>query len=209
MGIRPGERVLDIGVGTGLALANYPSHAEIVGIDLSDGMLRHARRRVRQGGMDWVQLCVANALELPFPAESFDHVMLSHVITVVSDPVRLVEETRRVTRPGGQIVIINHFRPATGVLPYREVRCPLCHFLGWRAIFRARMVDHTRLCVDYLYKLDQVDLWEYVFITNKPAPAAEQQQSQPLDRAPAPVSAATSSRWKGGGHVAGVLGFLR
>ena len=108
MHIRPGERVLDVGVGTGLALQSYPSHARVVGIDLSEGMLRRARRRVVQNKMSWVNLALGNALELPFPDQSFDHALLSHLITVVSDPVKMIEETRRVVRPGGQIVIINH-----------------------------------------------------------------------------------------------------
>ncbi len=171
MCIRPGERVLDIGVGTGLALASYPQHARVTGIDLSEGMLRRARRRVQQQKMDWVQLTLGNALELPFPDQSFDHVLLSHVITVVSDAVKLVEETRRVTKPGGQIVIINHFRSSNrGVALVEKWLCPLCQHLGWRSdLCLQELLDKTGLEVDFRYKLDQVDLFQTVFITNQPA----------------------------------------
>lgn len=174
MGIRSGERVLDIGVGTGLALANYPSDCEVVGIDISDGMLRRAARRVRQGRMDWIHLSVANGLQLPFPDGVFDHVMASHVITVVSEPVRLIEEIRRVTRPGGQIVIINHFQSSNRMVALIEKwLCPLCQQLGWRSDLRlSELLQDTGLHADFRYKLDNVDLWETVFLTNTEPSAA-------------------------------------
>ncbi|HQE44454.1 MAG TPA: methyltransferase domain-containing protein [Phycisphaerae bacterium] len=177
MHIRPGERVLDVGVGTGLALQSYPSHARVVGIDLSEGMLRRARRRVVQNKMSWVNLALGNALELPFPDQSFDHALLSHLITVVSDPVKMIEETRRVVRPGGQIVIINHFRSSNRLIGSIEkwIR-PLCEHLGWRSDLCLReLVQQTGLEVDFRYKLDNVDLFQTVFITNRPSTPASAQ----------------------------------
>jgi len=170
MHIRPGERILDVGVGTGLGLPFYPSDACVYGIDLSEGMLRKARQRVVQKGLDWVHLTLGNALCLPFPDDAFDHVVLSHVVTVVSDPVKLIEETRRVTRPGGQIVIINHFRSSNRIFGLLEKwLCPLCQYLGWRSdLCLQELIEKTGLKVDFRYKLDQVDLFQIVFVTNDP-----------------------------------------
>ena len=169
MHIRPQERVLDVGVGTGLALPSYPSHVRLTGIDLSEGMLRRARRRMHQNSMTWVNLALANALELPFETDTFDHVLLSHVITVVSDPVKLIEETRRVAKPGGQIVIINHFRSSNRLVAMIErLMCPFCQHLGWRSdLCLQELISETGLEVDFRYKLDQVDLFQTVFITNR------------------------------------------
>lgn len=176
MHIRPGERVLDVGVGTGLGLPFYPSHAKVTGIDLSEGMLRRARRRVIEGDLKWVNLTLGNALELPFCDNHFDHVLLSHVVTVVSDPVKLIEETRRVVRPGGQIVIINHFRSSNRLIGMLEKwLCPLCQHLGWRSdLCLQELIQKTNMKVDFRYKLDQVDLFQIVFMTNQSStPSAE------------------------------------
>jgi phosphatidylethanolamine/phosphatidyl-N-methylethanolamine N-methyltransferase len=176
MAIRPGERVLDIGVGTGLALPSYPAHARVAGIDLSEGMLRRAKRRVQDDQMHWVDLTLGNALELPFQDQCFDHVLLSHVITVVSDPIKLIEETRRVTKPGGQIVVINHFRSSNRVIALIEKwLCPLCQHLGWRSdLCLQEVLNETGLEVDFRYKLDQVDLFQTVFMTNRPVASPQE-----------------------------------
>src|SRR5687767_13505812 len=84
MNIKPDDRVLDLGIGTGVSLNFYPlDRGRIVGIDLSAGMLRKAREKIREQGRGNTTVFQANALELPFAENSFDHVFISHVISVV------------------------------------------------------------------------------------------------------------------------------
>ena len=179
MGIKSADRVLDVGVGTGLPLPYYPSHAQITGVDLSEGMLHKAQKRARDDKMDHVSLALGNALELPFADGTFDHVLLSLVVTVVSDPVKLIDETRRVCKPGGQIVIINHFKSPNRLVGLVEKwLCPLCQHLGWRSdLCLHDLIEQTGLEVDFRYKLDNVDLFQTVFITNRPASEATETQT--------------------------------
>ena len=137
---REGDRVLDVGVGTGLSLEFYPGNVHVTGIDLSAGMLAAARRklaagRVRRGcRAEATQLIQADALNLPFAAGSFDVVFLSHVISTVPDPTRCLSEALRVARDGATIVVVNHFRNAWPGINWVETAVdPICRKLGWRS----------------------------------------------------------------------------
>lgn len=116
MAIKPGDRVLEVGVGTGINLPLYPRNCRVTGIDLSASMLVKARERVLQKGLPNVRLHEMDAANLTFPDEIFDIVYAPYVISVVPDPVRVVREMRRVCRPGGKIVILNHFRSSSPLM---------------------------------------------------------------------------------------------
>jgi phosphatidylethanolamine/phosphatidyl-N-methylethanolamine N-methyltransferase len=116
MVISPGDRILEVGVGTGINAALYPSHCHITGIDLSTSMLDKARERVARQGLTNVRLLEMDAANLTFADNSFDTVYAPYLVSVVPDPVKVVTEMRRVCRPGGRIVILNHFRSANPVL---------------------------------------------------------------------------------------------
>jgi phosphatidylethanolamine/phosphatidyl-N-methylethanolamine N-methyltransferase len=182
MNIEGEEMVLDMGIGTGASLQYYPmDRGRIVGVDLSGGMLRLARRRIADLGVTRASIFQANALELPFADNLFDHVFISHVISVVSDPYRLVREAQRVAKPGARIVILNHFQSTNRVIAFIEkLLCPLCSRLGWRSDLALNdLIRQTGVEVDYRYKLESIDLWETVVITNDKSALRPQAQPMP------------------------------
>jgi phosphatidylethanolamine/phosphatidyl-N-methylethanolamine N-methyltransferase len=169
MNIAPSDLILDLGIGTGASLPFYPSdRGRVIGIDLSAGMLREARKKIREQSLNNVNVFQANALQLPFAADTFDHVFISHVITVVSDPYVLIREAQRVCKPDARIVIVNHFQSTNRFIGMLEKwLCPLCTKLGWRSDLALQdLIRRTGVEIDYRYKLESIDLWETVVITN-------------------------------------------
>jgi phosphatidylethanolamine/phosphatidyl-N-methylethanolamine N-methyltransferase len=102
----PFGRVLEIGVGNGKHFRLYQTH-KITGIDSSPAMLKIAEKHKAAH----IELMHMNGESLLFYDQSFDYVILSHIIAVVDQPDKLLEETYRVLKPGGQIFILNHFTP--------------------------------------------------------------------------------------------------
>lgn len=103
------DSLLEVGVGTGLTLAGYPARTRVVGVDLSAEMLERARTRAAAlRGRD-IALHQMNAEAMDFPDDSFDCVAMPYVLSVTPQPARLVAEVRRVCRPGGTILVVNHF----------------------------------------------------------------------------------------------------
>ena len=134
MGIKPGDKILEVGVGTGINASLYPKHCHVTGIDFSALMLEKARERVAKNGVKNVRLKEMDAANLTFPDGTFDIVYAPYVISVVSDPVKVVNEMRRVCRPGGKIVILNHFRSRTPVVARVErAISPFTVHIGFKA----------------------------------------------------------------------------
>ena len=105
----PGESVLEIGVGTGADLHEYPAPCRVTAIDLSMAMLEHARERAGSSTTARVAFAQMDATSLAFPDRSFDAVYAPHVINVVPDPAAIGREIARVCRPDGRVVLLNHF----------------------------------------------------------------------------------------------------
>ena len=134
MGIKPGDRVLEVGVGTGINVDLYPSNCAVTGIDLSSSMLEKARERVARKGVRNVRLLQMDAANLKFADDSFDIVYAPYVISVVPDPVAVTREMRRVCRPGGRIVILNHFRSSNPLMARIErMISPLTVHIGFKS----------------------------------------------------------------------------
>jgi len=168
MNIADSDLVLDLGIGTGVSLNYYPTKGHIVGIDLSNGMLREARKKIRERSLEHASVLQGNALGLPFGSNTFDHVFISHVISVVSDPYKLVQEAQRVAKPNARIVIVNHFQSTNRFIAmFEKWLCPLCTRLGWRSDLALQdLIRRTGVEIDYRFKLESIDLWETVVITN-------------------------------------------
>ncbi|HRD77932.1 MAG TPA: class I SAM-dependent methyltransferase [Hyphomicrobiaceae bacterium] len=143
-------RVLEVGVGTGLSLPDYERHLEIVGIDLSPEMLEKARERVASEGLDHVtSLHEMDASALSFKDESFDTTVAMYVMTVVPEPEKVMRELDRVTKVGGEVMLVNHFSQTEGVRGWVERRmAPFADKLGWHPVFdqgRVMVCDNLEL----------------------------------------------------------------
>ena len=99
-------KVLDVGVGTGKNLKYYPAGCSVIGIDNSAGMLEKAREKAR--GMKNITLLLMDAEHLEFPANSFDYVVTTFVLCSIPDPVKALKEIRRVLKPSGELISLEH-----------------------------------------------------------------------------------------------------
>jgi len=140
----PGGRLLEVGVGTGISLPGYPSNIRIVGMDLSEPMLRKAQERVVEQKLAHVEtLAVMDAMRMAVPDHSFDVIVAQYVITAVPDPEATLDEFARVLKPGGEIILVNHIGAESGLRRLFELGfAPIARRLGWRPEFPfARLAD--------------------------------------------------------------------
>jgi phosphatidylethanolamine/phosphatidyl-N-methylethanolamine N-methyltransferase len=164
--IRPGERILEVGVGTGLSLPHYPPGCHITGIDISEPMLDQARERAESLGRNDVDLRLMDARDLAFPDANFDHVVAPYVISVVPEPERVMSEIGRVCRSDGTVIVVNHFLSPNLLLGLLErATTPASRYIGFRLDLPISVVTKTPgLETTDVQKVNMFGLWRLLLM---------------------------------------------
>lgn len=132
-----GPEILEVGVGTGLSLPEYPPHVRVSGCDLSQPMLEKAFEKIAAHRITHVLgLSVMDACNLGFAPRRFDAVVAQFLLTLVPSPEQALDEFARVLKPGGEIIIANHIGAESGPMAaFEKAVAPIARKLGWRAEF--------------------------------------------------------------------------
>jgi phosphatidylethanolamine/phosphatidyl-N-methylethanolamine N-methyltransferase len=159
-----GTRVLEVGIGTALAIDRYPRNCTVIGIDRCKEMLDAARARVRETRSRHVHLLQMDAAHLAFPEATFDVVYAGYVMSAVADPHRVIREMARVCRPGGTVVLLNHFASKHAVIAAveRAISKYTMH-LGFRADLElAPLVLRSGLVLESVARVNLTRHWSLV-----------------------------------------------
>ena len=167
--IQDGDKVLEVGVGTGISLHMYPKSCTLVGVDVTRKMLEKARDKKNAMRLDNVHLMEMDGENLTFADDSFDHSVAAFVVTVVPNPEKMVSEMKRVTKKGGNIVILNHFCSTNGLLlKLEKLFSPLCERWGWRSDISINLLsNHCSLDIREVFKKNRLDPWSIIIATNQ------------------------------------------
>ena len=169
LGLTRQDSVLEVGIGTGLNLPLYSPTTTLTGIDLSQEMLDKAVERVQNLAMPNVTLKVMDATSMDFGENEFDRAIATYTISAVPDPVAVLREMRRVVKPGGVIVILNHFRSDHRVFGWAEdLVAPVCTRLGWMSNLAMRpLLQQVGLTPELIAKVNLFNGWRLVKCVNR------------------------------------------
>ena len=168
LNIEPGAQVLEVGAGTGLSFSAYPSHCQVTGIDLAPEMLEQAQEKIDRNAWRHLKVLEMDALNLKFADNTFDYVMAFHVVSVVPDVRRLMDEVLRVSKPGARIVVINHFRSRNRLLAaFDRLMEPATRRLGWHTLSLEDVVAKAPVDVQRAFKMSPYSLFTILLATNR------------------------------------------
>ena len=167
--IHAGQQILEVGIGTGLNLPLYPLHCRITGIDLSEEMLEKAQEKVVESGLGNVTLKAMDATVMDFGDSEFDAAVATYTISAVPDPVGVLREMRRVVKPGGAIVLLNHFRSHRKVVGWLEdMVAPVCTRLGWKSNLALEpLLKQVGLTAESSTKVNLFNGWRLIKCVNR------------------------------------------
>ncbi|MDX1683016.1 MAG: class I SAM-dependent methyltransferase, partial [Phycisphaeraceae bacterium] len=161
-------QLLEVGVGTGLSLPHLPRNIEVTGIDLSAKMLEKARERVRREKRTNVHLLKMDATHMDLPDDSFDRVLAAYFISTVPEPIKVIEEMKRVCKPGGYLVFLNHFRYEYFPLSLLAKAAPLFYRIGFRTDLSAHgLMESAGLKIDRIEPVSLLGHWKAVRCVNE------------------------------------------
>lgn len=168
-----GASILEMGIGTGLSVEAYPHDCSVTGVDLAAEMLDKAREKIKGQGLQHIKVQQMDALALEFADDSFDYTTAFHVISVVPDARRFLAEMVRVTKPGGRIILINHFRSENRVLSALDTLIePLTRRIGWHTLDFGETVAGFPLEIEQHYKESPTSLFTILVARNAKGSAA-------------------------------------
>jgi len=164
LNLKGGEKILEIGIGTGLSLKYYPKDCFVTGVDLSPNMLKKAEDKANNKNLANVKLHVMDATDLVFNNSSFDYIIAGFVISVCSTPHLVIKEMKRVLKDSGRIVFINHFMSKNTVVKKVEKTVnPLTKKIGWRMdISIDDIFNDTGITLERVIKLNKIAPWSIV-----------------------------------------------
>jgi phosphatidylethanolamine/phosphatidyl-N-methylethanolamine N-methyltransferase len=167
--LKPNDLTLEVGIGTGLNLPLYPPTARLMGVDLSQEMLDKAVERVQTLAMPNVTLKVMDATALDFGDNEFDKALATYTISAVPDPVAVLREMRRVVKPGGVLVILNHFRSERKFAGHLEdLVAPVCTRLGWKSnLSMMPLLTEVGLVPEQVTRVNLLNGWRLVSCFNR------------------------------------------